>query len=106
MIAIEEITDGHGESAKEGDVLEVHYIGSFEDGKVFDSSRDRSQTLRIVLGETSLIEGFTMALFGMKQGQRRVVTIPSEFGYGDRGAPPTIPPRATLVFDIELVSID
>ncbi len=106
MISIEEITEGSGPEAKDGDQLEVHYIGSFEDGKKFDSSRDRGQTMGVLLGVTSLIEGFTMALYGMKEGQRRIVTIPSSFAYGDRGAPPTIPPGATLVFDIELVKLN
>ena len=106
MIAIEEITEGSGPEAQDGDRLEVHYIGSFEDGQKFDSSRDRGQPMGVVLGQTSLIEGFTMALFGMKEGQRRVVTIPSQFAYGERGAPPTIPPGATLVFDIELVKLN
>lgn len=105
MISIEEITPGEGPEAKEGDKLAVHYTGMFEDGKKFDSSRDRGATFDVVLGRTSLIEGFTMALFGMKAGQRRKVTIPPEYGYGERGAGGVIPPNATLVFDIEVVKI-
>jgi len=106
MITIEEVNAGAGPEAVDGDRMEVHYIGMFEDGTTFDSSRDRNQTFSVVLGKTSLIQGFTMGLMGMREGERRKVTIPGAFGYGERGAPPVIPPNATLVFDIELIKLN
>jgi FKBP-type peptidyl-prolyl cis-trans isomerase len=106
MITIEELVEGSGPEAQDGDRMEVHYVGMFEDGSQFDSSRDRGQTFQVVLGRTGLIQGFTMGLMGMKEGQRRKVTIPGAFGYGERGAPPAIPPNATLVFDIELIKLN
>jgi len=107
MIEITEITPGHGETpAKAGDQAEIHYIGTFVNGTKFDSSRDRNQTFTFKLGAGRVIKGFDMAVTGMKVGQRRKVTIPPEFGYGDKGAGDVIPPGATLVFDIELISIN
>ncbi|HRJ26840.1 MAG TPA: FKBP-type peptidyl-prolyl cis-trans isomerase [Fimbriimonadaceae bacterium] len=105
MIEIEEITPGEGPEAKEGDSIEVHYVGTFLDGSQFDSSRDRNQPLPVVIGKTGLIEGFTMALTGMKLGQRRKVTIPYQLAYGEAGRPPVIPAMATLVFDLEIVKL-
>jgi len=105
MIEIEEMQAGTGEGAIEGDKISLHYTGMFIDGTKFDSSRDRNQPFDIVLGKTSLIKGFTMGIMGMKQGERRKVTIPSELGYGEKGAGGVIPGNATLVFDIEVLSI-
>ncbi|HVT14333.1 MAG TPA: FKBP-type peptidyl-prolyl cis-trans isomerase [Fimbriimonadaceae bacterium] len=105
MITIEEQVPGSGPEAAEGDTVEIHYDGSFPDGKPFDSSRDRGQTFSFRLGAGQVIKGFDMAVIGMKAGQKRKVTVPSELGYGARGAGGVIPPNQTLVFEIELVSI-
>lgn len=104
MIEIEELAAGQGEGAKMGDKIEVHYIGTFLNGEKFDSSKDRGQPLAVEIGKTGLIKGFTDGLIGLKVGGRRKVTIPYELAYGEQGRGP-IPPKATLVFELELVSL-
>lgn len=103
MIEIEEIAAGEGPETKHGDTVDVHYTGTFTDGRQFDSSRDRGTPLTVIIGKTGLIAGFTMGLTGMKLGGRRKITIPYELAYGEAGRPPAIPPKSTLVFDIEIV---
>lgn len=105
MITVEEQNIGDGAEAKDGDHVEIHYTGSFPDGKVFDTSLDRGETLGFRLGSGQVIRGFDMGVTGMKVGGKRKVTIPPEFGYGARGAGGVIPPNQTLVFEIELVEV-
>lgn len=105
MVAIEEIQVGEGEAAKNGDTVEMHYRGTFPDGKQFDSSYDNNRTFTFRLGAGQVIQGFDMMVLGMKPGGKRKATIPPEFGYGARGAGGAIPPNATLVFEVELISI-
>ncbi|HTQ09999.1 MAG TPA: FKBP-type peptidyl-prolyl cis-trans isomerase [Fimbriimonadaceae bacterium] len=105
MITIEEETEGEGRGARDGDRVEIHYTGSFPDGKKFDSSLDRNQTFSFKLGSGQVIKGFDMGVLGMKVGGKRKLTIPPDFGYGARGAGGVIPPNQTLVFEIELVGI-
>ncbi|AIE88166.1 FKBP-type peptidyl-prolyl cis-trans isomerase [Fimbriimonas ginsengisoli] len=95
---------GHGRSVQAGDSVQVHYIGKLTDGKKFDSSYDRGQPMPVTVGR-GVIPGFTMGLLGMKEGEKRRVTIPSALGYGERGAGGVIPPNADLVFDLEIVGI-
>lgn len=104
MIEIEELAMGQGEGAKMGDKVEVHYTGTFLNGEKFDSSKDRGQPLEVEIGKTGLIKGFTDGLIGLKVGGRRKITIPYELAYGEQGRGP-IPPKATLVFELELVSL-
>lgn len=103
MIEIEELAAGDGLETKHGDTVDVHYTGTFPDGRQFDSSRDRNVPLTVTIGTTGLIAGFTMGLIGMKLGGRRKITIPYELAYGEAGRPPAIPPKSTLIFDIEIV---
>ncbi len=105
LISIEEIAPGAGAEAKDGDMVEIHYVGTFPDGKKFDSSRDRGQTFSFKLGAGQVIKGFDMGVLGMKVGGKRKVTIPPELGYGARGAGSAVPPNSTLVFEIELISV-
>lgn len=105
MIQIEELATGDGPEVKNGDTVEMHYIGTFPDGRKFDSSRDRNQTFSFRVGSGQVIQGFDMAVLGMKKGGKRKATIPPEFGYGSRGAGSAVPPNATLVFEVEVVSI-
>jgi FKBP-type peptidyl-prolyl cis-trans isomerase len=104
MIEIEEIQEGEGPEAKDGDTVEMHYKGSFPDGAVFDQSYGRG-TFSFKLGVGQVIKGFDMMVLGMKKGGKRKATIPPELGYGARGAGGAIPPNATLVFEVELVNI-
>lgn len=92
-------------TAKAGDSCELHYQLTDSEGKKIDSSYDRKQTFQIILGRTGLIKGFTAGVIGMKQGEKRRITVPSEFGYGPEGRPPVIQPNATLTFEIEMVKL-
>ena len=83
----------------------VHYTGKLEDGTVFDSSYDRGQPFRFQIGLRQVIEGWEQGLLGMRVGGKRTIFIPSELGYGDRGAGDLIPPNANLIFDVEIVDV-
>lgn len=97
------IKEGTGdEYPTEGCKCEVHYVGKLEDGKVFDSSRDRKETFKFTLG-MDVIKGWDIAIPTMKKGEIAQVTISHEYGYGEAGSPPSIPPKATLIFEIELI---
>jgi hypothetical protein len=111
-LQILDTTIGTGAVAAIGDTLQVHYTGYIytdgvngNRGAKFDSSVDRGSPLAVKLGTTSLIEGFTQGLIGLKQGGKRTLIIPASLGYGATGSGTTIPPNATLVFDIELVTV-
>ncbi len=99
------IKEGTGAEAKVGDVAVVHYTGTLLDGKVFDSSIPRGQPFEFRLGEGSVIAGWEEGLKGMKIGEKARLTIPSNMAYGSQGAGGVIPPNATLVFEIELLSL-
>lgn len=92
-----------GEAPTDADTVEVHYTGWLTDGKKFDSSRDRGQTTKF--GVTQVIKGWTEGLKLMTPGMRCKFIIPSDIAYGDAGRPPSIPEKATLIFDVELVSV-
>ncbi len=96
---------GTGAPAKVGDTLVVHYTGKLTNGKVFDSSKG-SAPFSLTLGAGEVIKGWDQGLVGMKQGGKRTLRIPPALGYGAQGSPPEIPANATLVFDVELVSIE
>jgi FKBP-type peptidyl-prolyl cis-trans isomerase len=105
VIEVQELAPGDGPEVKNGDTVEMHYVGTFPDGNKFDSSRDRNQAFTFKVGAGQVIKGFDMAVMGMKKGGKRKVTIPPEFGYGARGAGGVIPPNATLQFEVEVLSI-
>ncbi len=97
------LEEGTGRQPAATDTVEVHYTGTLTDGSKFDSSRDRGQTIEFPLN--GVIAGWTEGVQLMKEGARYEFTIPSELGYGARGAGGVIPPNATLIFDVELVAI-
>jgi hypothetical protein len=96
---------GTGPAAKSGDTVRVHYTGTLTDGKEFDSSRTRNVPFEFTLGRGSVIRGWEEGIVGMKVGGRRKLTLPPEYAYGEAGHPPVIPPKSTLLFDVELLEI-
>lgn len=100
------LREGTGEGAKNGDKVSVHYVGVLEDGTKFDSSLDRGQPFVFTLGAGQVIRGWDLGVVGMKVGEIRRLFIPSEFGYGERGAGDSIPPNANLIFEVELLEIN
>jgi FKBP-type peptidyl-prolyl cis-trans isomerase FkpA len=101
----EDLQEGTGGTAKAGDTVEVHYTGWLTNGTKFDSSVDRRQAFSFKLGAGRVIKGWDEGVAGMKIGGKRKLTIPSELGYGKRGAGSDIPPNSVLVFDVELLKI-
>jgi peptidylprolyl isomerase len=103
----QDVVKGKGPGAKPGDTVTVNYVGvNFSNGVEFDSSWDSGAPFPVQLGTGSVIEGWDRGLVGVKNGGRRILTIPPEMGYGAEGYPPDIPPNETLVFVIDVVSID
>ncbi len=103
---------GTGREAEPGFNVSVHYTGWLHDekasdhkGKKFDSSVDRGQPFKFDLGAGQVIQGWDEGFAGMKIGGKRTLIIPSEMGYGVRGAGGAIPPNATLIFDVELLDV-
>ena len=96
---------GTGDAAVAGKTVNVHYTGWLENGKKFDSSVDRGQPFSFPLGAGRVIKGWDEGVQGMKVGGKRKLTIPSDLGYGSRGAGGVIPPNATLIFDVELLGV-
>jgi protein-disulfide isomerase len=104
-LVIKDLASGSGPAAKAGDTLVVHYTGTLTDGTVFDTSKKRGTPFTFELGAGRVIKGWDQGLVGMRAGGRRKLTIPPGLAYGDRGAGGVIPPKATLIFDVELLSI-
>jgi FKBP-type peptidyl-prolyl cis-trans isomerase FkpA len=100
-VVIRTITTGAGASPTADDVVKVHYEGKLIDGTVFDSSIKRGQPIEFPLN--GVVPCWTEALQKMKKGEKSQVVCPSSVAYGDRGSPPSIPPGATLSFEVELI---
>ncbi|HTZ35020.1 MAG TPA: FKBP-type peptidyl-prolyl cis-trans isomerase [Stellaceae bacterium] len=102
--------EGSGAEAVAGARVSVHYTGWLqqpdgEKGRKFDSSLDRGQPFGFKLGASQVIRGWDEGVAGMKVGGKRTLVIPSELGYGARGAGGVIPPNATLIFEVELLAV-
>ncbi len=100
-----EIKEGSGAIASNGKKVMVHYVGTLENGKVFDSSMDKNQPLSFTLGSGEMIPGFDEGILNMKVGGRRKLVIPPNLAWGTEGAQGVIPPNATVIFDIELLDV-
>lgn len=106
LIQIKTTQAGTGERAvKTGDTISVHYTGKLLDGTKFDSSVDRGVPFEFTVGAGQVIQGWEQGFLDAKVGEKRTLTIPPNIGYGASGAGKLIPPNATLIFDVELVSI-
>jgi FKBP-type peptidyl-prolyl cis-trans isomerase len=101
----QDLAPGDGAEAKAGKNVSVHYTGWLPNGEEFDSSRDGNRPFGFTLGAGQVIAGWDEGVAGMKVGGRRKLVIPPDLGYGTAGAPPDIPPGATLVFDVELLEV-
>lgn len=104
-MVIDDIKIGTGAAVAEGDTVSVHYIGTLQNGTEFDNSRKRGSTFEFTVGEGRVIPGWEQGVIGMKVGGQRTLVIPPELAYGERGIGP-IPPNSTLIFVIELLTIE
>ena len=96
--------EGEGERPSKGEDVEVHYRGTLTDGTEFDCSYNR-EPLKFKVGTGMVIKGWDLGILSMKVGEKATLTIKSEYGYGSKGSPPRIPGGATLIFDVELISV-
>lgn len=105
-LQVEITSQGQGEKVVEkGNKIKIHYTGKLENGVKFDSSVDRGQPFETQIGVGMLIRGWDIGILGMKEGEKRTLTINSDLAYGDNGISGVIPPKATLIFDVELLEI-
>jgi FKBP-type peptidyl-prolyl cis-trans isomerase len=103
--SVEILKQGKGEQVLNGDLVSVHYQGWVQDtAEVFDSSYDRDEPIVFDAGGNRVIEGWSVTVPGMAVGTMARLVIPPKMGYGERGAGGVIPPNATLVFEIEVMS--
>ena len=103
-ITTKELSVGQGAIAQSGDRLTVHYVGTLESGRVFDSSRDSNTPFAFTLGVGQVIRGWDEGLQGMRVGGKRVLTIAPDYGYGAQSVG-TIPSNSTLIFEVELLDV-
>ncbi|MBL8330499.1 MAG: FKBP-type peptidyl-prolyl cis-trans isomerase [Rubrivivax sp.] len=108
-LQFEDTVPGTGATAQAGQRVRVHYTGWLyqdgQQGKKFDSSKDRGQPFAFHLGHGQVIGGWDEGVQGMQVGGTRILIIPPELGYGARGAGGVIPPNATLKFEVELLAV-
>ena len=105
-VEIETTTPGDGETfPKKGQTVVVHYRGTLEDGRQFDASYDRGTPFSFPLGAGRVIKGWDEGVMKMSLGEKAVLKMTSDYGYGARGAPGAIPPNADLTFEVELLAI-
>jgi len=99
------LATGDGKVATKGRHVSVHYVGTFGDGTQFDNSYKRGTPMTFRLGSGLVIKGWDEGVEGMREGEKRRLVIPSKLAYGPSGNPPTIPPNATLTFEVKLVEV-
>ncbi|MCM3923395.1 FKBP-type peptidyl-prolyl cis-trans isomerase [Frankia sp. AiPs1] len=105
-VSKETVVAGDGKTfPKAGDTVTVHYVGTLVDGKQFDSSRDRGQPFITEIGVGRVIKGWDEGIPQLSIGEKAVLTVTADYGYGSSGFPPVIPPHSTLLFEVELLAI-
>jgi FKBP-type peptidyl-prolyl cis-trans isomerase len=104
-LLIQDVVVGAEEIAMLGDRVVVHYTGRFVDGTVFDSSVARKEPFQFVLGVGQVIKGWDQGIVGMRVGGKRILSVPSELGYGVSDYGP-IPGGSTLIFEVELLKVE
>lgn len=104
-LIIEDILIGTGFEVKPGNTVTIHYAGMLENGKKFDSSYDRNAPFSTPIGIGYVIAGWDQGVVGMRVGGKRKLTIPHHLAYGEAGIPGVIPPKSTLIFDLELIEV-
>jgi FKBP-type peptidyl-prolyl cis-trans isomerase FkpA len=104
-LIIDDVRIGTGDEVVNGDTVTVHYVGTLQNGQEFDNSNKRGQPFTFTVGAGQVIKGWEEGVLGMKTGGTRILVIPSDMAYGDRGIGP-IPGGASLVFSIELLAIE
>ena len=92
-----------GELCPKGSLATVHYTGYLTNGKKFDSSVDRKKPFSFKVGAGHVIKCWEEGIIQMRKGEKAKLTCPSDYAYGDRGRPGAIPPKATLIFEVELI---
>jgi peptidylprolyl isomerase len=97
---------GTGEGPKPGQNVTVHYTGTLQDGRKFDSSLDSGQPYTFRIGTGVVVKGWDEGIMTMKAGGKRRLILPPNLGYGASGRPPQIPPNSTLLFEVELLSVN
>ncbi len=101
----QDLVVGNGPLAESGSTVTVNYTGWLTDGTKFDSSLDRNQPFTFTIDAHNVIAGWDEGVKGMRVGGKRKLTIPYDLAYGAEGRPPVIPPKATLIFDVELLAV-
>jgi FKBP-type peptidyl-prolyl cis-trans isomerase len=104
-LTIEDTVIGKGAAATAGRDVTVHYAGWLADGTQFDSSREKEDPFQFTLGKKEVMDGWEEGLKGMKVGGTRKLIVPPQLAYGEDGAGDTIPPNATLTFEVELLAV-
>lgn len=106
-LVVDDLVVGDGHAAVPGDALVVHFIGAdWDTAATFDATWDRGTTYRFTLGDGRVIDGWDIGLEGVREGGRRLLIVPPDLGYGDRGSAGRIAPAATLVFVVDVIEIE
>jgi len=91
---------------KKGDTVQIHYVGTLENGTIFDSSKARSEPFKTQIGIGKVIKGWDEGVLKLSLGEKAILVATADYAYGSRGFPPVIPPNATLKFEVELLKIN
>lgn len=106
-VDVEVLSPGDGQTfPKTGQTVVVHYTGTLNNGKIFDSSRDRGVPFKFRIGKGEVIKGWDQGVAQMCVGERARLICSPDFAYGSRGHPGVIPPDSTLIFDVELLKVE